>query len=301
MSGVLWGLAGAVFIGGSDCVARVTSQRLAPTVLVFWVMAFSTAALTLGLSISGHWPPWHVWGWVSSAVSGVLNVVALVLLYKALARGPVAVASTAASTFTVLLVLINIAAGAAWSWLQIIATAIVFLGISQLARKSSEPGVDDHYSAQWLRTTALLGLGTAAAVSLRMFLAQESGDALGSVEALYLNRVFATLAAAIVVFWPVFLPSLRSATAAGSAIVIRDYRLALLVLFQAALETAALGVFLAGSGDDGRIGAAIGFSAFAATTALFARVFLGEKIGWRRSLWIGIVLLGLSLAIVGAK
>ncbi len=292
MSGVLWGLAGAVFIGGSDCVARVTSQRLSPTVLVFWIMAFSTAALTLWLLVTGQWPGWHLWGWASSAVSGVLNVVALVLLYKALARGPVAVASTAASTFTVLLVLINIVAGATWSWLQLVATGVVFFGISQLARKSSEPGVDDQYSAQWLRTTALLGLGTAAAVSLRMFLAQESGDALGSVEALYLNRVFATVAAGIVVFWP-------GRTTQGP-MVVRDYSLVLLVLFQAALETAALGVFLAGSGDDGRIGAAIGFSAFAATTAIFARIFLGEKIGWRRSLWIGVVLSGLCLAILGA-
>lgn len=291
------GLAGAVFIGGSDCVARVTSQRLTPIVLVFWIMAFSTVALTLGLSLSGQWPNWHAWGWLSSAISGALNVVALVLLYMALARGPVAVASTAASTFTVLLVLLNIVAGASWSWLQLVATGIVFFGISQLARKSNEAGVDEQYSPQWLRTTALLGLGTAAAVSLRMFLAQESGDALGSVEALYLNRVFATITAATVLFWP---SSSRDTSSRKESLMIRDNRLALLVLFQAALETAALGVFLLGSGNDGRIGAAIGFSAFAATTALFARLFLGERIGWHRASWIGVVLLGLGLAIVGA-
>jgi len=66
------------------------------------------------------------------------------------------------------------------------------------------------------------------------------------------------------------------------------------------LETAALGVFLIGSANGGRIGAAVGFSAFAAATTIFAWIWLGEKIGWQRFIWISVVGMGVVFAILGA-
>lgn len=289
MNGILWGLAGAALIGASDCIARVTAQRVASSILFLIIMGLSLIVLSVHLLIIGDWPVWDTWGWTASAISGLLNLVALYFLYKALSRGPVAVASPAASTFTVLLVLLNIAAGQPWSWLQVVAMIVVFVGVAMLARPTAIDTEIKHHDARWLRVTLYYGLAAAVAVSFRMFLAQEAGSSLGAMHALYLNRLFALLGTLILI----------------AVILVRKNKLHWpkgrtmgLVLMQAVFETGALGSFLIGSAGGGRIAATIGFSAFAAATALFAWLWLGERIGWQRGCWIAVVGVGVMLAVV---
>jgi len=289
MNGILWGLLGAVLIGASDCIARVTSQRVSLSVLFLIIMGLSFSALTAWLGFTFNWPPWIARAWAASALSGLLNLVALYFLYRALARGPVAVASPAASTFTVVLVGLNIMVGEAWSWSQIAAVFIVFLGVAMLARPA-EVDKTEQYDAQWLKATAAFGLAAAATVALRMFLAQEAGSELGALHALYLNRLFAVLGAMVLVIIVIC----RQQTLSWPKGSTRK-----LVVMQAILETAALGAFLIGSAQGGRIGATIGFSAFAAATTLFAWWWLGEKIGWQRGIWIVVVGGGVLLAVLG--
>ena len=289
MNAIVWGLLGAVFIGASDCIARVTTQRVASSILLFAIMALSLAALSVWHGVTGDWPPWDLWGWSASAISGLLNLVALYFLYKALARGPVAVASPAASTCTVLLVLFNIFAGELWSWLQVLAMVIVFFGVAMLARPTSVDA-ETKRDAKWLRVTVYFGLLAALAVSLRMFLAQEAGTSLGAMHALYLNRLFALLGSIVVIVYVLVKHStLKWPTG----------RTLGLVVLQAVFETGALGAFLIGSANGGRIAATIGFSAFAAATSIFAWIWLGERIGVQRGIWIGVVGLGVMLAVAG--
>lgn len=275
-------------IGVSDCVARVTAQRVSMSVLLAAVMGLSTLVLTGWMVLSGDWPAWHAYGWATSAVSGLLNLAALMLLYRALARGPVSVASPAASTFSVILVALNALTGEPFVWQQGAAIALVFAGVVMLARRGREP---EPYDAAHLRTTALLGLAAAFVIAARMFLAQEAGAALGSMGALYLNRVFALVGVGVLVIlewnrgqrpqWP------------------GDRATAKLVIVQATLETAALASFLIGSQGVGRIGASIGFASFSAVTALTAWLWLGEPIGRRRAFWMAVVGCGIILAIAG--
>lgn len=287
MTGILWGLAGAVLIGASDCIARITTQKVAIGILFLSIMGLSFAVLSFGLAVSMQWPAWHPIGWSASAISGLLNLVALFFLYRALARGPVAVASPAASTFTVLLVALNIFTGEPWSWFQLVAMLIVFAGVAMLARPSDVDTDTQQYDATWLKHTALFGLAAATAVAVRMFFAQEASSALGALHALYLNRLFALLGAVILVIY-----ELRKAGLMQWPVG----RIRQLVIVQAVLETAALGAFLIGSANGGRVAASIGFSAFAAATALFAWWWLGERIGWQRGLWIAVTGLGVLLA-----
>ena len=285
MSGILFGLLGASFIGVSDCVARVTAQRVSMSVLFAAVMGLSTVALTLLLAFTGEWPQWHPYGWLASALSGLLNLVALYFLYTALARGPVTVASPAASTFSVILVALNALAGAPIVWAQMAAITLVFVGVAMLSRRGSASEVHD---AGHLRATTLLGLTAAFAIALRMFLAQEAGDALGAIPALYLNRVFALSGVGLLLCFE---------TARGTQRNWPDRSLTWLVLLQALLETLALASFLVGSQDDGRIGATIGFASFSAITALTAWIWLREPIGWRRGFWMAVVGTGIAVAI----
>ncbi|MCP5008568.1 MAG: EamA family transporter [Aestuariibacter sp.] len=291
MSGIAWGLCGALLIGVSDCIARVTAQRVSVSILFLIIMGLSLVALSLWLGYTVDWPPWHSRAWAASAVSGLLNLIALFFLYRALARGPVAVASPAASTFTVLLVGMNIIAGEAWSSLQIVAMLVVFIGVAMLARPAAADAIVKHYDAKWLRGTAVFGLAAATAVALRMFFAQEASSALGALHALYLNRVFALAGAIALVLYCLS----RQQALSWPRGSIRH-----LVVLQAVLETTALGVFLLGSADGSRVAATIGFSAFAVATAFFAWLWLGERIGWQRGCWMLVVGAGVLLAVVGS-
>jgi drug/metabolite transporter (DMT)-like permease len=71
------------------------------------------------------------------------------------------------------------------------------------------------------------------------------------------------------------------------------------VLLQAALETLALFAFLTGSAGDGRAAASIGFAAFPAFTAIAAWAAYGDPIGWRRVVWIAVVVAGVALSSLG--
>ncbi|HUF56039.1 MAG TPA: EamA family transporter [Thermohalobaculum sp.] len=293
MIGIVWGLLGGVLIGVSDCIARVTTARVTIGVLLFAVMAGSVLVLTPVLAFWSIWPAWHAWGWGAAAVSGVLNLVGLAFIFKALMRGPIAVASPTASSFTVMLVGLNILAGEPYDWRQLAAALFVFLGIVMLARperRGAEALAD--YDAAGLRTTALLALGAAGSVAIRMFLAQEARVALGTLEALYLTRVFAAVGAAAFIGWQASRGQ-RLAWPRGGATLG-------LVFVQMVLETLALGAFLAGSAGTGRVGAAIGFSAFPAATAATAWLWLGERISRRRVFWMAVVALGVALAVLFA-
>lgn len=288
MIGVLWGLLGAVLIGVSDCVARVTAQRVTMPLLLFLIMATSLSTLLVWMAATGDWPPWHPYAWSVSAISGFLNIIALVFLYRALARGPVTVASPAASSFAVILVALNALAGEPYSIGQIGAGLIVFLGVIMLARANPKGEDRAEYDAQWLRITALYALGCAASVALRMYLAQEANTHLGPLHAVMLNRVFAVLSIIIALGWWL---AKRAELIWPKGVTWR------LVALQAILEMAALGIFLIGS-EQGRIGATIGFAAFSTITALTAWVWLKEPIGARRGFWMGVVAAGVALAVL---
>jgi len=198
---ILWGLLGAILIGVSDCIARVTAKTIPSSVLFLFIMGCSTAVLLASQLATNNLPPFHAYAWTVSAISGILNLVALYFLYKALARGPVTVASPAASTFVVMLVILNALAGEPWTFAQLAAVVLVFIGVSQLARHSPTASEDKNFDTAWLRTTAFFGLLAAAAVTVRMFMAQEAGDAVGPLHALTLNRGFAFLGAAVLTAW----------------------------------------------------------------------------------------------------
>lgn len=285
MGGVIWGLCGAGLIGVSDCAARVTASRVSMSVIIAVITGISSTGMTIWFALTGDWPVWNAWGWGASALSGLLNVAVLALLYRALARGPVTVASPAVSSFTVILVALNVLAGQPFHWLHGVAVLTVFGGVAMLARPD-RPG-KERYDHAWLRVTALLGLGAAVAAALRMFFAQEAGAVLGPVSAVYLTRVFALAGT---------LGFLAFERQRRGRLAWPDRKTWPLLFVQALLESAALCAFLIGSSGGGRIGATIGFSAFAAVTAVSAWLWLGDRIGLRRLCWMAVVAAGVAAA-----
>jgi len=273
-------------------------------------MAISTIALTVALLVTDSMPAWHLRAWAVSAMSGALNIAALLFLYKALAYGPVSVASPAASSFAVFLVLLNALAGEPWTVYQAMAVVMVFIGVVMLSAKSDtgtpEASAAHQYSKKWLRRTSLLATGAALTISFRMFFAQEATAELGAVSALYLNRLFALVTCSLaLIFTPVVQRARVKSTADPSQtnpVATNKWPAGTIiwfVLLQGVLEMAAFAAFLYGSEGDGRVAATIGFSTFAAATTLIAWVTLKEPIGWWRGVWIVFISIGVMVASVG--
>lgn len=301
MTGLIWGLLGALLIGASDCTARITSQRVSLLPLIFCVMAISTVVLTIALLATDSMPVWHTHAWLVSAISGALNIAALLFLYKALSYGPVSVASPAASSFAVFLVLLNALTGEPWTAYQAVSVVMVFAGVVMLSVKSDTQNAttspDHQYSKKWLRRTSLLATGAALTIAFRMFFAQEATAELGSVSALYLNRMFALITCSIALLLTPLLT--RSAGKDATPNQWPSHDIKWFVLLQGILEMAAFAAFLYGSEGNGRVAATIGFSTFAAATTLIAWIALKEPIGLWRAGWIVFISIGVMIASVG--
>jgi len=301
MTALIWGLLGAVLIGASDCTARVTSQKVSLLPLIWCVMAISTVLLTIALLATDAMPVWHTRAWIVSAFSGALNIAALLFLYKALSYGPVSVASPAASSFAVFLVLMNALAGEPWTVYQAVAVVMVFAGVVMLSVKSDSKSAASNpahqYSKKWLQRTSLLATGAALAIAFRMFFAQEATAELGPTAALYLNRLFALITCSAAILIPPLIARSAGKTSTPNQWPRGDIKW--IVLLQGVLEMAAFAAFLYGSEGDGRVAATIGFSTFAAATTLIAWIALKEPIGWWRFGWIVFISIGVMIASVG--
>lgn len=264
-------------------------------------MAISTVILTIILLATDSMPVWHARAWFVSVLSGALNIAALLFLYKALFYGPVSVASPAASSFAVFLVLMNALAGEPWTMYQAVAVVMVFAGVVMLSIKAdtkhSASNPEHQYSRKWLQRTSLIATGAALAIAFRMFFAQEATAELGAVSALYLNRLFALITCSLTL---IILPLMARSSAKPSTPnqwPAGDVKW--MVLLQGLLEMAAFAAFLYGSEGDGRVAATIGFSTFAAATTLIAWIALKEPIGWWRFSWIVFISLGVMIASLG--
>jgi len=291
MTSIIWGLLGAIFIGVSDGIGRVTTQRVSLNILILFIMGISTFLMSIWFLLTWDWPEWHFYSWLVSFLSGFLNVIALLFLFQALARGPVYVASPAASSFSVILVTLNVLSGQPINSTQIIAIIVVFFSIIMLTRPSKGlqlPALE-YYSTKWLRVTALLGVGTGITVAVRFFLAQEAVLILKPTHALYLNRFSALIFVIILLCWEFY----RKHNMQWP-----KHSTLFLIVTQSILEMLSLGAFLFGSTTGGRVGVAIGFSAFAAITTLTSWIWLGEKVSLQKMFWIGIIAISIVASLI---
>lgn len=323
MIGVAIGLLGALLIAWSDTLSRVTTRHFPLPLLLSAVFVLSIPPIYAGVLLLGGVPDLPETAREQSAygqaiLSGILNIIGLAALYLALSRGPVALAAPATASFSVLLILFNALAGEPVTAVQGAAILLVFAGIAMLAQPergahrgpragASEAVVPEAVGD--LAATLTLALIAATAVALRMFLAQEATEVLGSGETLLITRLTAAVGALL---WLAVATSLSSAPptprrfekSPRSSLRVHAIPRAVwgLALLQAVLEATALGAFLlAGTVEDGgRIGAAIGFAAFAALTPLLGWLTFGDRIGARRVLWIAVVMAGAALGALGA-
>ena len=282
MLAVVMGLCAAFAWGIADILTRFTGRMLGSQGSLLAAMSTSLAAVSLWLVLAEERGPWPISGYTLLSCS--LAALATLLLYEAMRRGPLSLASPAVSSYPAWAALFSwllldvVPSG--WGWGAI---AMTMAGVFLLAHATPDP--EQHDSPAHDRLTLPLALmagllyGAAVTLSQNFALPQD-----GMIRLLWWGRVLGIGLALPLLLWgprpP--RPSWRGVGLAG---------------LQGGLDAAGLvAVVLAGQGMDGTIALVVS-SSFTVVTVGLARIVFREKITPGQGL--GILLVCSGIAILG--
>ncbi|WP_144762478.1 EamA/RhaT family transporter [Curtobacterium sp. 9128] len=153
---VLLGLSGALVYGFADFLGGLASRRVRPVTVAAVAAAVGIAPLLVGLAVVGGRFSWQatVWG----AVGGVTGGVAVLLLYAALAIGPMSVLSPVTAVFAAVVpVLVALLRGTVLSPVAVGALVVAVVAVVLVASVRDEGGA--RLTARGVGAAAIAGCG----------------------------------------------------------------------------------------------------------------------------------------------
>ncbi|OII04087.1 hypothetical protein BIU96_08700 [Curtobacterium sp. MCBA15_008] len=153
---VVLGLSGALVYGFADFLGGLASRRLRAVTVAAVAAAVGIVPLLLGLVVVGGDFTWTgtLWG----AVAGASGGVGVLLLYRALAIGPMSVLSPLTAVFAAVVpVLVAVLRGTALSGLAIAALVVAVVAVVLVAAVRDSSGA--RVTARGLVTAAVAGCG----------------------------------------------------------------------------------------------------------------------------------------------
>jgi drug/metabolite transporter (DMT)-like permease len=280
MSPGLWGAVAALAWGSADFAARFSGQALGYRTATFGMLLTGSALLTVWMWLTGlpSLPPF-LGGWLLP-IAGLSTLVGTLLLYNALARGPLTIVSPVVGGYPSPVVALAVIGGARPDATHWVAMAATLIGVLIVARTAGDfEDVTEHRSPRELRITVGIALGAALAFAVGLSAAQLMVPVYGALPVTWGSRLISVAGLAL-------LFALRREKPRFTG------RFAPLLMLQGALDTTGYVAVLAGSYGDGAAFAPVAASAFGAVTTLLARVFLRERIA-------GLQLGGITLIFVG--
>lgn len=286
MNPALWGTLAACAWGTADFAARFTGRALGHASALLGVLL--TGAVALSAWIAWRTPP-LVWEWQGAwllLVSGVSIMIATLLLYQGLARGPVSVVAPIASSYPALVVALAVLLGARPAAIDWLAMAAVMAGVVIVARAAESFAEARGTGRRADGTTVAIALGAAVGFAAAVSSGQAATPIYGELQTVWLSRLIA-LAALLPLF---LLPA---------------YELRMpprwwpLLAAQGLLDGGAYLMIVTAAHQPGAELAAVTASGFGAVTVLLARVFLRESMGWRH--WAGIAMIFAGVAVLSTR
>ena len=282
----LWGLMTAFGWGGADFIARFTGRALGHQVALLGML--SVGALVLSLIVWASDTPlvWPAGGWGFLAATGIGVMIATLLLYWGLARGPVTVVAPIVGSYPALNLLLALILGVRPTVLQWAAMAAVLAGVLLVAAAvhSFEDGAA--YTRRNLRNTVLIALASSFSFSITVAAAQGATALYGELQTVWLARWISLAAIALLL-------ALRRR---APVVPLRWWPL---LGLQGLLDGSGYLALLAGSEGPGSAIVVVVASGFSAVTVLLARVFLREPMTWGQ--WAGIVLVVGGVAVLSGQ
>ncbi len=280
---VLFGFVAAACLGTSDFLARFTSLRLGPAAAFTYVVILGSLLMTAYVSVSGVILNFSTTGLMLSVLHGLSVAGMSLMLYAALARGPISLAVPIVAAHPVLVLFYEFAIGTSNLSVQqgFAAVLVVFgvvaaslLSLNDGAVRREEKGGRRNTSAK-AGGTLLLALGACFAYAFLIISGQSAAAELGQVGAAWIGRLTSALV-------------LLLALGGGLFRLPKPGKSLLPLVVQGVLDTLGYIALLAGGltafpGMTAVIGSTFGF-----VTILFARLFIGERLGAIQ--WLAIAL-----------
>lgn len=285
MNAALLGGLTAICWGGADFIARFSGRALGHYSALLGVLVAGSIGLTIYALVIGMPVIWNLSDTWLLALSGITVMLATLLLYEALARGPVSVVAPIAGSYPAFSMLVAVAMGVRPEPQDWIAIAIVMAGVFTVARYAggSEP---THNDPAYNRRTILIALSAALVFSMVVLTGQESAIVFGELQTTLFGRIIGVA---------VLIPIIFFRKDASFNLPIRWWPL---IALQAALDsTAYVSLFAAGHYPNS-VYAAVTASTFGAVTVLLARVFLKENITLPQ--WAGVIAIFAGAAALSA-
>ena len=286
---VFWGASAAISWGFADFLARFTGRSVGVAASFLVVSLVGLGALLLFMWLRGDSMLWHnpdgllLTGLGLLAAAGVSSAVATILLYEALATGPVSLASTVVSSYPAFAVPISIALGARPEALHWVAILVTMVGICVVARAVfSNRGWQGQYKRAVIRRSILVSFFGALFFALALISANLAINIYGPWQSMVGVRI---VGGVLFVLW--FL--MRREAPRFPA------RLWPLLFALSLLDTMGyLGVYLGFGYVNGEF-AIVASSAYSVVTVVLARIFLKEPVGLLQSGGVALVVGGIAL------
>ena len=285
MSAAAFGLLTALGWGGADFIARFTGRAMGHHVALFGMLVVGSLVLPLiawTVGVDFVWRPQGLWLLLAT---GVGIMVATLLLYWGLARGPVSVVAPIVGGYPALNVAFEVSLGARLSLLQWLAMAAVMAGVIVVARAAGSFEDDGEFSRPALRKTILIALAASLGFSFAVGAAQHAAPIYGELQTVVLGRWISLVAIALVLLWLRRPPRMPA-------------RWWPWILLQGLLDGGAyVALLAAGSGADAAIAVVVA-SGFGAITVILARLILKEAMTLFQ--WAGVALIMCGVAVLSA-
>lgn len=282
MIGALLGIGAALTWGTADFIARFTSRDIGPGRSLFGAMLLGAVLLTVGLPLSPDRLTPGPAALLLSIAGGTLNMSGLLILYAALARGPVTVVAPVIASHPALAVGLLLFLGVMPGPVQWLGMLVTMAGLLMLTRVIAHQDSFPDLARDYIRYTLRLSVIATLIFAVQIVVMQEARLVYGVYATTWLTRVVSVGA---IVLWAGF----------RRQRLLFPWRAAPLVGVQGLLDASGVVFMLAGSVGTDRAVVAVIASSFSAVTVLLARLVLKEPMTAAQWAAIGVVLLGVSV------
>ncbi len=280
MISALFGLASALSLGGADFMARFSARALGAPLTYGFVLLVGALGATLWLIASGAGLTWSPLGNGFAVAHGIFVAVMCILLYVALARGPIAVVAPIVAAHPALVLLGNVLAGVRPSALQWAAMIAILGGGIAITRSATSE--TDRADAERNRVTLLIAIGASVAYAAIFLTAQVSTPLIGALQTMWVGRCTGLLFIVLILFVQGVRPRVPAAWLP-------------FVSLQAGLDSAGYFTLLAGANSAQPHITLIVASGFSVVTVLLARIVINESVSKTQWAAIGLIAVGTAL------
>ncbi len=293
---IVLGLAGAIFWGLADFVARFSSRRVGAYRTLFYMQFFGLITLSgywkwtggFGAGITRGWQPWAL-----AALAGVINMAASLALYYSFQIGVMSIVAPVSSSYPALTVALSLLAGERLRLLRGAGLAVTLLGVI-FAATSFKPDVTHPLTGEPGHERAHLSKGVGWAIIaclgfgfLFWFLGYYVVPAVGSAASVWVIRVTSICVLAIAAA-----PTRQTLGLPRGSVW---WRLAGIGF----LDTAAFVANNAGLATGQVSVVSVLASLYGAVTVLLSWIFLRERL--ERSQWLGVFIIFVGIVLVSLR